>query len=117
VKKLNSSVYKKLYAQAEEAKLVGLNKLASDIFDVIGPYADDDKSEYAYSDLKDDVHRDLWRVATRLMHYYDVKSVDAKKLNEIILVLASDTISELENKMNVDPVSVHPLEPKVPGEK
>jgi hypothetical protein len=116
MKKLNSVIYNKLLAQAEEAKSQGLTKLASGILEAIGPYPNDESSQYSYSELQDDINRDMWKMATRLMHYYDVESVDAEKLNEAMVVWASKMLEELEVAMNVDSVVVGPLEPKVPGE-
>ena len=116
MKKLNETVYKKLYAQAEEAKAQGLTKLSASIFDAIGPHANDEASEYSYAQLQDDIHRDLWKVATRLLHYYDVESVDAEKLNEEIIHWASSLTEGLEQTLQVDEVVVGPLEPTVPGQ-
>lgn len=116
MKKLNSVIYNKLLAQAEEAKAQGLTKLASGILEAIGPYPNDESSEYTYSELKEDINRDMWKMATRLMHYYDIESLDAEKLNETMIAVASKMLEELERTMNVDSVIVGPLEPKVPGE-
>lgn len=116
MKKLNSVIYNKLLAQAEEAKAQGLTKLASGILEAIGPYPNDESSEYTYSELKEDINRDMWKMATRLMHYYDIESLDAEKLNETMIAVASKMLEELERAMNVDSVIVGPLEPKVPGE-
>lgn len=116
MKKLNEVVYKKLYAQAEEAKEQGKVKLASDIFEAIGPFANDEVSEYTYSQLREDVQRDLWKVATRLLHYYDVDSVDAEKVNAEIVHWASKLVDGLETTLQVDDVLSGPFEPKVPGQ-
>ncbi len=115
MKKLNETIYRKLYAQAEEAKAKGMTKLASDIFEAIGPYSNEEKSEYSYAQLQEDIHRDLWKVATRLLHYYDLKSVDAEKLDEEIIRWASNLTDDLEHTLKIDSV-VGPLEPKLPGE-
>lgn len=116
VKKLNSVIYNKLLAQAEEAKTQGLTKLASGILEAIGSHPNDERSEYTYKQLRDDVHKDLWKVATRLLHYYDVNSLDAEKLDAEILVWAAKMVDGLEDSLGVDSVLVGPLEPKVPGQ-
>lgn len=116
MKKLNQVLYNKLLAQAEEAKTLGLTSLASGICEAIGPYANDEASEYTYRQLQDDIRRDLWKAATRLMHYYDLESLDAQKLDRELAVQASKMIEELEQAMGVDSVVVGPLEPKVPGQ-
>ncbi len=116
MKKLNSVVYNKLLAQAEEAKTQGLTKLAAGILGAIGAHPNDEVSEYSYQELQDDIHRDLWKVATRLLHYYDVDSLDAEKLDTEILVWAAKMVDGLEESLGVDSVLVGPLEPKVPGQ-
>jgi hypothetical protein len=115
MKKLNETIYRKLYAQGEEAKSKGMTKLASDIFEAIGPHANEEKSEYSYTQLQEDIHRDLWKVATRLLHYHDLKSVDAQKLDEEIAHWASALTDGLEHSLKVESV-VGPLEPKLPGQ-
>lgn len=117
MKKLNEVVYKKLYAQAEEAKEQGKVKLANDIFEAIGPFANDETSDYTYNQLQEDVHRDLWKAATRLLHYYDVDSVDAEKINAEITHWASKLVDGLETTLQVDGVVGGPFEPKVPGQE
>jgi hypothetical protein len=116
MKKLNKIVYNKLIAQAEEAKFQGLKKISSGILNAIGSFPIEEKIEYSYKDMENDIYHDMWRVATRLLSYYDVESVDAEKLEEAIIVSASKMIKELEQAMLVDSVIVGPLEPKVPGE-
>lgn len=114
--KINPVIYKKLLAQAEEAKEQGFKKLADSILSAIGSYPDDEHAEYSYVQLQDDIHRDLWKIATRLMYYYDVKSVDALKLEPTIAKWASDMLDDLETSLNVDGVIVGVTEPKVPGQ-
>lgn len=116
MKKLNATIYNKLFAQAEEAKHQGLNSLASSIFEAIGPHANDERSEYTYKQLQEDIHRDMWKIATRLMHYYDVNSLDAEKLDETLTTQAELLVEAVESTMQVDEVVVGPLEPEVPGQ-
>lgn len=116
MKKLNEVLYNKLLAQAEEAKTLGLTKLASNIHEAIGPYANDEAAEYTYRQLQEDIHRDLWKVATRLMYYYDLESMDAQKLDRELFAQATRMLEDLEQTMGVDSVVVGPLEPKVPGQ-
>lgn len=116
MKKINSVIYNKLFAQAEEAKSQGLTALASGILEAIGPYPNEENSNYSYAQLQEDIHRDIWKMATRLMHYYDVQSLDAEKLDQEILVLASKIVDDLEGTLGVDSIVLGPLEPKVFGE-
>ena len=114
--KINSTIYKKLLAQAEKAKYQGLVDLADGILIAIGSYPDDEKEEYTYSQMKNDIHLDMWKMATRLIHYYDIKSADAIKLDENLAVWSSEMIDNLESALNVSSVIKGPLEPKLPGE-
>lgn len=114
--KINPVVYKKLLAQAEEAKAQGFTKLADGIVNAIGSYPNDESEEYSYTQLQDDIHRDLWKMATRLMYYYDLQSIDALKLEQTLTSWASDMLDDLEITLNVDSVVAGPSEPKVPGQ-
>ena len=114
--KINPVIYKKLLAQAEEAKDQGLVSLADSILGAIGPFPDDEKSEYSYAQMEEDIHRDMWKMATRLAYYYDIKSIDAVKLNDNLVTWCSEIIDNLEKTLNVNSVVKGPLEPKLPGE-
>lgn len=114
--KLNSVVYHKLFAQAEEAKERNLVKLASRINETIGAYPADDAEEYSFAQLEEDIHKDLWKSAARLIAHYDLESVDAEKVDQAVVRLAEKVLSELENALGTEGVLVGALEPKVPGE-
>jgi hypothetical protein len=114
--KINSVIYKKLLAQAEEAKDQGLVSLAEGILSAIGSYPDEEKEEYTYSKMKNDIYQDMWKMATRLMYYYDIESADAVKLNESLVTLCSEVIDDLEETLKVNSVIKGPLELKLPGE-
>lgn len=114
--KFNPVIYRKLVAQAEEAREQGMIKLADSIMNAIGSEPTDEVSVYSHSQLKNDIHYDMWKLASRLMVYYDLESVDAEKLDTAILSWASKITDDLENTLGVDSVVKGPLEPIVPGE-
>jgi len=116
MKKLNETIYQKLLLQAEEAKHQGMNKLASGILNAIGPHPEEDVSEYAYTALGEDVHKEMWKLATNVINYYGVESIDAERLNTVIESLAEKFVNELEVSFGVDSLVKGPLEPKLPGE-
>jgi hypothetical protein len=116
MKKLNSVIYQKLLLQGEEAKEQNLTKLASGVLGSIGPYPEEELVSYAADDMNDDVHRGLWRLATCVLKYHDVSSVDAEKLNEVIESFASKFVDELEVSLGIEGSRIGPLEPKLPGE-
>jgi hypothetical protein len=115
--KINSTIYKKLVAQAEEAKEQGLTVLANAILNVIGSCPDEEKSEYTYAQMKEDLHQDLWKMATRLMYYYDLDSADAVKLDRNLTTFANQVLDNLEIALGVDSQITSPREPKLPGEQ
>lgn len=116
MKKVNEVLYNKLLAQAEEAKTQGLTSLASGILEAIGPYPNDEESEYSRKQLEAEIHHDLWKIATRLLHYHNVESLDAEKLDEEIRIQAEKLVGGLEQVIGVDSISLGPWEPKLPGQ-
>jgi hypothetical protein len=116
MKKLNSVVYNKLLLQAHEAKEQGLKKLAQGILGALTPAPEDEKVSYGSGDLNNDIYHGLWALSTNVIKYYDLQSVDAEKVNEIIEIFAEKFISDLETSLGVDSGTVGPLEPKLPGE-
>lgn len=114
--KMNKTIYNKLLLQAEEAKEQGMTKLAGSILDAIGPCPADESEEYSYAKLQEDIHKDMWKIATRLMAYYDVESANVEKIDQTIASWASNMIDDLEITLDVDSVVKGPTEPKVPGE-
>lgn len=114
--KLKTAIFNKLMAQAEEAHERGLVKLAEDIKQAIGTEPIEEPIEYSYIQLHDDVRQDLWKLATRLMVYYDLESVDADKLQYTILNATAQIVNDLEESLSVDEIVIGPLEPSVLGE-
>lgn len=116
MKKLNPVVYQKLLLQAEEAKDRDMVKLANGILNSIGPTPEEETVTYDYEQLEDDVYHDLWKAATCILKYYDVRSADAEKIHEALEVVASKLIEEVEHSLSLKHTQVGPLEPKVPGQ-
>lgn len=116
MKKLNSTVYQKLFLQAEEAKDRNMTKLASAIFGAIGPVPEDENNNYNFNELQDDVYRGLWKLAMCVAKYHDLQSVDAERIHTVLESLSSDLIEDVERSLHVDNTTVGPLEAKVPGE-
>jgi len=116
MRKINPIIYQKLLLQAEEAREQGLTKLADRIMNVINSEDKDLAEEYSYSQLKEDFHRDLWKLAKRHIVFYDLESVDVLKLDKVIVALAAKTIDELEVELEVDSIVKGAHEPKLFGE-
>lgn len=116
MKKLNSVIYNKLLLQAEEAKDQQMTKLASGILGALGPLPEDEQVKYAFTEVEEDIHSGLWSLATCILKYHDISSIDAAKLDIVIESLASKFINEIENSLEIDGLRIGPLEPSVPGE-
>jgi hypothetical protein len=113
--KLNETAYVKIVCQAEEARDVGLKSLANDVFSVIGPTARTEHIAYSSEDLDGDVGNALWKVATDVVAYHDLDSVDIQKINATVRALVGVVRAAIEEELGVG--SVGPLEPKLPGQK
>lgn len=116
MKKLNSVIYNKLLLQAEEAKEIGMTKLASGILGSLGPLPEDEQVIYNFNELKNDVYHGLWKLATCVIKYHDVESLDAEKVNEVLKSLSSKMIEEIEQSIGIEDTQVGPLEDKVIGQ-
>jgi hypothetical protein len=114
--KLDAVIYNKLLLQAEEANDQGMVKLANSIAEAIGSESRECDEQYSYSSLQDDIHTDIWKIATKLIAYYNPDSVDALKINEAITILAEKMTDELELTLGVDKIVRGPFEPSLPGE-
>lgn len=115
MKKVNSVIYYKLLLQAEEAKDRNLTKLANGIVKAIGSMPEEEKVNYSYSELQDDLYDGLWKLAANIIKYYDLNSVDAEKLDKTLESLANKVINEVEKTLDIDLV-IGPYEVKVPGQ-
>jgi cob(I)alamin adenosyltransferase len=116
MKKIDPDLYNRLSLQAEEARDQGMIKLAEAIEESLTIDAVN-SIHYSYSDLKNEIHKDLWKIATKLMVYYDAKDIDALAVDKTIVNWLSKTIDEVEKELGVSNKVVGPFEPKLPGEK
>jgi len=114
--KLDTVIYNKLLLQAEEANDQGMVKLANSITEAVGPESKENNEQYSYASLQDDIHTDIWKIAAKLIAYYNPDSVDALKVNEDIITLAEKMTNELELTLGVEKVVRGPFEPSLPGE-
>ena len=110
---MNETLYERLKAIAEEVREQGMTKLASAIEESL---PQEKKASYSYEELHDDVHKDLWKVASKLMIYYDLRTVQPEYLDKSLISWASRLIDDIEKTLDVNPLA-NPLEEKVPGEK
>jgi len=116
MKKVNQVLYHKLLLQAEEGRDQGLHKLASGIFEAIGPLPEDEKVSYSHKELEQDIYSELWKVASLILKYYDVESVDAQKMHERLESLTKKALNEVCTVIDKNKEEFGPLEPEVLGQ-
>jgi hypothetical protein len=106
---------KRLVAQRDEAKNIGLTKVASQLSAQIGTVGTRDDAadyHYEYSELKDHVQASLWDAAIRAQDFYG-KLADAANLQEIIEKQADDFINSVRIHTGA---SIGAYESALPGE-
>lgn len=116
MKSLKSTIYDKLLLQAEEAKEQDMKKLATGIMSALPASPDDEIKAYSHEELKDNIYNQLWKIAADVIGYYDLTSVDAEKVGEALDLTSNTVFTMLCASLNIDPNSIGPNEPKLPGE-
>lgn len=114
---INERIYKRLVAQAEEAEVQGLTKVASHLTDQIEKVSvrkDDESYTYAESDLQSDVESALWSAAVRFSDFHNIV-LNASETQDLIEKFANEILSELRASADVQH-GVGAYEPTVPGE-
>ncbi|KKN61000.1 hypothetical protein LCGC14_0526250 [marine sediment metagenome] len=108
----------RLEAQAKEAELQGLSKVADHLSNII---KDHDTREtgasytYAEDDFKTDVEKKLWEGVVRATDFFDC-DMDAAEMQDVVSKLAKHLIDEVRIKGGVRH-GVGAYEPNVPGER
>jgi hypothetical protein len=111
---VNEVLKNKLLLQAEEAKEQGMTKLGQAIMDAVDETSTEEK--YSYSQMNDEIHSDLWKIATHLMKYYNLQSVNADQLDKIVVAWSDKLVEDLELSLGVDEVINSSSDTKLPGE-
>jgi len=105
----------KIVLQAQEADEQGLNILAKNAM-AAAKVISNELESYAFDDLKEDIKRDLWKAAAKVMIYHDVDSVDIMKVDAALELVLDKCIAEIERSLNKKTSDIGVLEPKVPGQ-
>ena len=118
IKRLNSDVFVRLQAQAEEAKKLGLIKLAEHVEANLPPETwvrDDSEKSITRENLEEQVEASLWHAATSIIDCYNLKHADIVKVNDAIKYLTANFITELKGTLEIDDFA-NPDEGPLPGE-
>lgn len=117
---INSTLFFRLLAQAEEAETQGMEKLAESLTTQIEKNASliresDENYSYSSESFQKDVNDHLWNAVLRVADFYDVKQFHADKTQEMIEKMAKEIVSEICLQANINH-GVGAYEEPVPGE-
>jgi len=117
---INSSLFEKISMQAEEAELLGLEKIARSLSAQLEKFSDkirkdDEFYSYAKDELKEDVEGCLWDAAMRVADFYNVAPGE-QKIQELIDEMSEWFINAMESTLNISD-GVGAYEPTLPGEE
>jgi hypothetical protein len=114
--KLGTVSYRRLQAQAEEAKELGLTKLANDVFVAIGSLPRDGQELFSFSsaELENEVEKSLWKAAINVIAYHD-PNADIQKIAEVIDELKNVVLLRLEEAIEKYG-EIGQYEDKLPGQ-
>jgi hypothetical protein len=115
--KLSNVVYKRLLAQAEEARDLKLENLADSVLSALGPMTRDEEEtfEFSYAELRNNVHRSLWKIAIDVVAYHDYQKSDIQKIEATITDLTDAVLVAIRGSLNSSD-KIGPNEPKLPGQ-
>ncbi len=115
---IKESLLNNLEAQAQEAEIQGLTKIAAALTDQLEKNSNirNNNDFYLYSsiDFKKDIENKIWDIIIRSSDYYNQR-FDAVEANNIVEKYSNDLIKELRLKLGVEH-GVGAYEPEVAGE-
>lgn len=118
-KTINRTLYNRLEAQNKEAKLLKLNKLASNLENQLVKYNDcvrSDNENYVYSseEVKEDIYDAIWDAVIRVADYLDY-NIDAVKVQGTVERVTDSLLSQMCAYAGMRD-GIGPHEKPVPGE-
>jgi hypothetical protein len=116
---ITDSMFRRLEAQAKEAKVLGLNKTAANLEYEVDRHSDhvrENDSLYSYTkdEVNEDVQKHIWDAIVRIADFYG-STVDASSMQDKIEQIASDLIRDVGVNIGIKD-GVGAYEPLVPGE-
>lgn len=117
------SLFNRLSAQAEEADVQGLGKIAEALTNQITKYSSsglvrENTSFYSYQeeDFKKDIANHLWDAVIRTADYFNISKMDASNIQVMIEKISQEMITELCVGAGIKH-GVGAYDNKVPGEE
>lgn len=117
MRSITKKLANRLSAQADEAQTQGLNKISTNLRDVINKHSlrkNDASYTYPEIDLKSDLEKPLWDAIVRIADFYDC-NIDAPSMQGLVEKLSEGLIKEVCVKAGIKH-GVGAYEPTVPGE-
>lgn len=118
---IKESLLNRLAAQAAEADLQGLTKVASSLEDQVGLHCENVRSNdasyhYASESFQQDLNNQLWAAIVRIADFHDINHFDGDKVQKLVDATAESLVLNLCTQAGVIG-GVSPYEDRLPGEK
>jgi hypothetical protein len=106
----------RLIAEAEEAKIQGLTKIAETLPQIKDLPVRENTDSYTYSndDLQNDVKASIWNIVVRTADFHNCY-IDMQKASQIVDFYANDILADLRKVANIEH-GIGAYEPNIPGE-
>jgi hypothetical protein len=114
--KLSKTAYDRMNFQAEEARDLGLKKLAGGVFSALGSIPREEALTYNAETLAEDTYKTLWKIASDVVAYHNISNADISHIDGVIETLTPQIIEAIETGLGVRG-KVGAIEEKVPGQK
>lgn len=117
MKKLNKIAEERLKAQVEEAKELGLTKIASIgegiLYNNSFVY---DNNEFSSEELKENIYHGVCRFASNIISFYNIENPDLVKISQVAEYLSNTIENEIKKNLDIEE-TVGTFETKLPGEE
>ncbi len=117
---ITENLFNRLLAQAQEAELQGLSRIAEGLTDQIEKNSHlvrKDDSFYLYNEkeFRNDLNSQLWSIIVRAADFYGIRKFDAAITQELIDKTAQNLVEDFCNVIGINH-GVGAYEENVPGE-
>lgn len=117
---ITENLFHRLAAQAQEAEIQGLTKVAEGLTDQIEKHSsllrhDDTFYKYNEKEFRHDLNSQFWGLIIRMADYYGIKNFDAAEVQNIIANASENILQDFRNVTKVTH-GVGLYETPVPGE-